>query len=211
MRPLAEQNFYEVLEISLDTTLQEIERAYRIARATYQPTSTATYSVFSEEENGEILRRVEEAYSVLSDARLRREYDARLRREGLGDRVRPRASAPSPPAPREVIRKSAQIGTTPEVDFGLADGTEPADGIYDGPVLRRIRMSRGIELEEISALTRVNEGTLQFIESNQYHKLPAPVYLRGFVKEFAKCLRLDPQTVADGYMKKARCLAGGNA
>ncbi len=61
MRPLSEQNFYKTLEVSPDATLQTIERAYRIARSTYHPTSAATYSVFSEEENGEILRRIEEA------------------------------------------------------------------------------------------------------------------------------------------------------
>ncbi len=59
MRPLSEQNFYQTLEVPPDATLQTIERAYRIARATYYPTSAATYSVFSEEENTEILRRVE--------------------------------------------------------------------------------------------------------------------------------------------------------
>ena len=82
MRHIMDQNLYEVLEVASDGTLQQIERAYRIARATYQPGSVATYSLYSEEENVAILSRIEEAYSVLSDARLRREYDARLRREG---------------------------------------------------------------------------------------------------------------------------------
>ena len=78
MRSLAEQSHYEVIEAPLDGTPQQIERAYRIARSTYQPSSAATYSLFSAEDSAAILRRIDEAYAVLSDARLRREYDARL-------------------------------------------------------------------------------------------------------------------------------------
>ena len=197
MRPLSEQNFYKTLEVPPDATLQTIERAYRIARATYHPTSAATYSVFSEEENAEILRRVEEAYAVLSQARLRREYDARLRREELGERPRPaRESAPvAPPRAEPVMGPPA----SPQIELDLAP-VEPDDGVYDGTVLRRIRMSRGIELEEISVLTKVNEFYLQCIEANRYRELPATVHLKGFLREFAKCLRLDPRRVAESYM-----------
>jgi flagellar biosynthesis protein FlhG len=63
-------------------------------------------------------------------------------------------------------------------------------------------MSRGIELEEISALTKVGERALQLIEANRYHELPAPVYLQGFLKEYAKCLRLDPTRVTGTYMER---------
>jgi len=77
-----ECTFYELLEVESDATTQQIERAYRIARSTYQPGSVATYSLCTDEDNAETLRRVENAYQILSDARLRREYDARLRTQG---------------------------------------------------------------------------------------------------------------------------------
>ncbi len=207
MREILQQNFYEILEVSCDTTPPEIERAYRIARATYHPTSAATYSIFSGEESAQILRRVEEAYVVLSDARLRREYDARLRVEVMRDAPKAtgagRGSRRSP-APRASPR-------LPQLEFEIEGPFEPEDGVYDGPVLRRVRMSRGIELEEISAVTKVQGETLQFIEANRYHELPAPVYLRGFLKEIAKCLRLDPARVADSYMHGYRDSGEGTA
>ena len=209
MRPLSEQNFYKTLEVSPDATLQTIERAYRIARATYHPTSAATYSVFSEEENAEILRRVEEAYAVLSQARLRREYDARLRREELGERPRPAREAPlvaPPPLRAEPVMSPP---AAPQIELDLAP-VEPDDGGYDGPVLRRIRMSRGIELEEISVLTKVNEFYLQCIETNRYRELPATVYVKGFLREFAKCLRLDPRRVAESYTERSRERGGAS-
>jgi curved DNA-binding protein CbpA len=212
MRPLGEQSYYELLEAPLEGTPQQIERAYRIARATYAPSSTAVYSVFSADECAAILRRIEEAYAVLSDTRLRREYDARLRRvepqrpsvpttptppaaaAPLRERERERERLPTPPAP--------PLRSTPEPDL---DGSiAPENGVFDGDVLRRIRVSLGIELEEISATTKINEHHLRSIEGNVYEQLPPPVYLRGFLKQYAKCLSLDPNHVADSYTGRMR-------
>ena len=209
MKALAEQSYYELLEAPFEGTPQQIERAYRIARATYAPTSTATYSLFSSDESASILRRIEEAYAVLSDARLRREYDARLRR------VDPRPGAPTAPAPAAArsappARAAAEVPLRPrpqpsrdesaELDGGLA----PENGVFDGDVLRRIRLSLGIELEEIVATTKINEHHLRSIETNRYEMLPPPVYLRGFLRQIAKCLSLDPGAVADSYTARMR-------
>ncbi len=225
-----DQTHYDVLELSESGTLQDVERAYRIARATYQPGSSATYSIYTDEDNTEILRRIEEAYMVLSDARLRREYDAKLRRDGQrsGQRtesaiqtfagasdfagipveqvdfagaeqeVRPLQQALPPSEPEPLPPRM------PALDLVLDDTQAPEDGVFDGPVLRRLRMSHGVEIEEISAITKVNELYLQFIEENRYHDLPAPVYIRGFLREYAKCLNLDPKVVQETYMERYR-------
>lgn len=192
-----EPNFYEILEIAPDASPQLVERAYRIARATYQPASTATYSIFSDEENASLLERIEEAYTVLSDARLRREYDARLRREGRVPSVLPRSSpVSSAPMRAAPALRSARM----EIEFDRAD--QPTDGLFDGPALRRVRIERGIELEEIAKTTKINELYLQFMEANRYADLPARVYLRGFLREVAKCLKLDPTAVVESYMSR---------
>lgn len=202
MRPLAEQSYYEILEAPTEGTPQQIERAYRIARATYSPSSTATYSVFSADEAASILRRIEEAYAVLSDARLRREYDARLRQSEARPGVPTRSAPPAPVAPlRERPAPPPQRAPAPEADL---DGSFPENGIFDGDVLRRIRVSLGIELEEIAATTKINEHHLRAIEGNHYDQLPPPVYLRGFLKQIARCLSLDGGHVADSYTARMR-------
>lgn len=210
-----DHNFYEILEIPAAATSQDLDRAYRIARATYQPASTATYSLFSDDENAEILQRIEEAYAVLSDPRMRREYDARLRREGASRHTQPASSAPVAvvepppppsselPSPAPTVTSAAPVRKTP--DFSLDEPDEPEDGVYDGPALRRVRIRHGIELDEIAARTKISESHLVAIEQNQYESLPPSVYLRGFLRQIARCLRLDPKTVADSYM--ALCAA----
>ena len=94
--------------------------------------------------------------------------------------------------------------SSPPFQLDLEVSYEPDDGVYDGPVLRRIRMSRGVELEEISAFTKISELNLHFIEENRYHDLPAPVYVLGFLREFAKCLNLDIQRITESYMRRYR-------
>ncbi len=206
MRPLLEQNHYELLEVSQDGTERQLERAYRIARATYEPSSIATYSVFSEQESAAILRRVEEAYAVLSDTRMRREYDAKLRREEQ-QRPQPEAQPPENVAEPETIWRGEPLRSEAlEVDEAL----EPEDGVYDGAVLRRIRLELGIELEEIATITKVNPYYLKNVEANRYDDLPSDVYVRGFVKEVAKCLGLDPIEVADSYMNGYSGASGGS-
>ena len=204
MIPLAEQNYYDLLEAPSEGTPQQIERAYRIARATYTPSSIATYSVFSADECASILRRIEEAYAVLSDARLRREYDARLRRADPRAAV---ATAPIAPAPAPVRPARPAPPPRPEpraLDSEIEGGLAPENGVFDGNVLRRIRLSLGIELEEIAATTKVNEHHLRAIEANAYAQLPPPVYLRGFLKQIARCLSLDAAAVADSYTARMR-------
>ncbi len=223
-----ESNFYEILEIHKDATEKSIDRAYRIARATYQPASPATYSIFSDDENSDILRRIEEAYTILSDARLRREYDARLRRESNPEPERPRTPL-GPPAPAALRlpeepppRAESPEGPpaqTPEPipspplapvqadaeaprELGPEPAGRPRAGRYDGRALRQMRINLDIELEEIASRTKISERYLRLIEADSYPELPAPVYLKGFLRELAKALRLEPGIVVAGYMKR---------
>jgi curved DNA-binding protein CbpA len=71
-------NYYEVLEVRQDSAQTEVYRAYQRAKATYSPENPALYSMFTAEESRELLKVIEEAYSVLSNAALRKNYDDNL-------------------------------------------------------------------------------------------------------------------------------------
>jgi flagellar biosynthesis protein FlhG len=196
---IEEGSLYELLDVSEEATPEEIERAYRIAAGTYQPGSAATYSVFSDEESAELLRQVERAYAVLSDPRRRRDYDARRRSQA------PVARRPGPPPPRPAERRPQPTEVEVRVELEIP---EPEDGVYDGPVLHRIRVSRGVEIEEIAQVTKINPVFIRDIEANRYEALPAIVYVRGFVREIARALHLDPVRVTETYMKRYRDKGG---
>ena len=75
---------------------------------------------------------------------------------------------------------------------------------YDGARLRRSRLHRGVEIEQIAQVTKINPTYLHFIESERFDDLPAPVYVRGFVSAYARCVGLDADAVAASYMERFR-------
>lgn len=70
-----------------------------------------------------------------------------------------------------------------------------------GEELRREREMRGISLREISDATKVSTRYLEGLESGDAKALPAPVFVRGFVREFARYLGLDANEMVDRYLR----------
>ncbi len=78
MKKFEKLNYYEILEISSNATLPEIERAYKNALAMYDDDSLLTYSLFVNDERERILKKIEEAYNTLIDVSKRQSYNSRL-------------------------------------------------------------------------------------------------------------------------------------
>lgn len=72
---------------------------------------------------------------------------------------------------------------------------------YRGRSLKELREKLGIDLKTISAETKINAKILEAIEAEEISRLPAPVYLKGFLKAYARALRLDPQKLVEGYFR----------
>lgn len=201
MKPLEAQTHYETLEVPVDATPEQIERAYRMVRSAYESESMALYSVFDERDAEVIRERIDLAYRVLSDAESRAEYD----RGVLGRATSgPEESAPAA-APQSVPPAPSQTESPPlpplEAFENIAEDDED-DPDYDGSRLRRARMVRGIEIDQIAATTKINPAYLRSIEEDAYEDLPAAVYVRGFVAAYARAIGLDAARAAAGYMAR---------
>jgi len=182
MKPISEQDHYEILEVAPDAPREEIERAYRLARATYDDHSLAGYSVFGEGDAQALLQRIDAAYRVLSNEESRRAYTESLHGGEPFAEVAPPLDEPA--------------GSKEFVDV------EEESSDFDGSRLRRTRMRCGMEIEEIAGITKVNPTYLRFIEEERFSELPAPVYVRGFVSAYASCVGLDARRVAASYMQR---------
>src|SRR5206468_4835222 len=68
-----------------------------------------------------------------------------------------------------------------------------------GEELRREREIRGISLKEISDATKISKRFLEAIERNDHKTLPAPVFTRGFVREYARYLGLNADEIVNRY------------
>src|SRR5581483_7341999 len=65
------------------------------------------------------------------------------------------------------------------------------DGRHYGTALREARESRGLSISDVAKATRVPAQMLRQIEAGALGEaLPAPVYVRGFIRAYARLLRL---------------------
>lgn len=68
-----------------------------------------------------------------------------------------------------------------------------------GEELRREREIRGISLKEIADATKISKRFLDALERNDHKTLPAPVFTRGFVREYARYVGLNAEDMVNRY------------
>jgi flagellar biosynthesis protein FlhG len=160
--------------------------------AVFDTENLVTFGLFDEEGLEVARSRIDEAFDVLLDPARRRPYEIS---------VFPEAEQSKAESAREL---------TPSGELPPAPGITP-DTEFSGALLRAVRESQGTSLEQISERTKVGTNYLRCIEEDDFEQLPAAVYVRGFVTEVAKCLRLDPEQVSQSYLRrhKARMEAKG--
>jgi hypothetical protein len=69
-----------------------------------------------------------------------------------------------------------------------------------GGDLKFVRTSIDLALEEIFAVTRIPVPVLRAIEEDVVGKLPSAVYLKGYIKQYAECLGLNPLVILPAYL-----------
>jgi curved DNA-binding protein CbpA len=208
MKTFETENHYDVLQIAPDAGKNEIRHAYRQALALYDAESVATYALFSDQERRTLLDAIEKAFETLNDDGLRAAYDQMLIDNGQLD-----TAALSERARRELVARSQANGASREESLcqwaaKRAEAPEMrrrieailAEPRISGPQLKELRDAYGIELSEIYAATRINRDVMLAIEADDFDALPAPVYLKQFLKNLARILQLDPTRLTGDYL-----------
>jgi cytoskeleton protein RodZ len=78
-----------------------------------------------------------------------------------------------------------------------------------GEDLRKERMSRGIALEHISAVTKISQRHLVALEQERFRLLPGGILSKGIVRGYVSALGLDPGDWTDRFMQA--CSATGQS
>ena len=217
------KNYYEILELPVDASDEEIHRGYQRAKNAYTQDSLALYSLMSPEECNEVLNLIEEAYTILSEPNKRRQYDTA---RGLGDHQRSfthydpatqfikkdeehslgqQRSTTSNKSMTKIVaqnRFALEFETDASFEKEIEQATE-----FTGEFLRKIREYKKVELNRMADMTKVSKTYIRNIEDEAFDKLPAAVYVRGFVYQYAKSLKLNPELVANSFLyrlKKAK-------
>lgn len=61
-----------------------------------------------------------------------------------------------------------------------------------GQKLRDARTQAGLSLDEVAAATRIPKVSLARLEEGRHDLLPAPVFVRGFIRAYARAVQADP-------------------
>ena len=61
-----------------------------------------------------------------------------------------------------------------------------------GSFLRQLRESKSLSVEEISRATRVPASSVERIEADRFDELPGEVFVRGFLKSYARAQQTLP-------------------
>jgi flagellar biosynthesis protein FlhG len=189
--PLATPTLYEVLGVERSASDEDVRRAFKRQRELYSSGSVAISSLLNDAELKTEQVRLDEAHDTLLDGVRRRAYDLS---------TFPEAELQSAPKPSVRPALAAeQLMLQSELAREIGPDTE-----FTGELLRKVRESQGVDVSEIAARTKISRAHLEAIEAEQFESLPAAVYVRGFVSELAKCLRLDPALVQRTYLRRMR-------
>jgi cytoskeletal protein RodZ len=70
-----------------------------------------------------------------------------------------------------------------------------------GEDLRMERLSRGVALEDITAITKISQHHLVALEQEQFRQLPGGILSKGIVRGYAGALGLDQHLWTERYLK----------
>jgi hypothetical protein len=71
-----------------------------------------------------------------------------------------------------------------------------------GEYLQQVRTTLNFDTRTVSLLTQINPIYLEQLEAGDYYKLPADVYIRGFLKSLADFYHIKEQILIDQYEKE---------
>ena len=199
---LPSDSHYDLLEVAPSASFEDIRRANRRIRDIYGAESIAIAGLYDPAGLEAVHRRLDLAYTTLMDAAKRKEYDAELFPDGVPMPSQAIPMAPGAPEIHPRAERTEAPVTRPPMP------TIDADTEYSGPFLRRMREAHGLELRELAERSKIGVAYLAALEADDFLKLPAPVYVRGFLGEYARMLGLDTERVKDSYLDRYRSARG---
>ena len=211
MEKLTDQNYYKLLGVSPKASFEEVRSAYDQAMSIYSTDSIATYSLLKPKEREGVLSRLVDAYKTLTNSQLRGEYNHSLIEKG---ELAPQETGfPSLEDSNVVEGKLREVSVESliQTEVKAENESQPSDSNLDlfddqtsvtGKSIKMVRTTKEISLEEIYKKTNIPRKTLEDIEEEHFEELPALVYLKGFLRTYAKILNVNQSQMVDGYVKR---------
>lgn len=68
-----------------------------------------------------------------------------------------------------------------------------------GNRLKEARLTKGLSLDDLQTITKIQKRYLIGIEEGNYDVMPGKFYVRAFIKQYAEAVHLDPEELFDQY------------
>lgn len=167
-------NYYDLLELTTEATLEDIRNRYRYLKNLYGGDSIEIRALgeeFPQEIRADYLRRLDEAFEALN---------------ARSDNNKAVAALPSKVLDDELRLWIGQIEC------------------FTGAALKAVRERMQVDLKDVYAVTRIQPHFLDGIERESFGAFPAEVYLRSYLIEYARFFSLDTGRVVSDYLTRYR-------
>ena len=207
------RNYYDILETPHSSTQKEIAEAYHRCKNTYHSDNIALHSIMTESQRKQSLDEIEAAYSVLGESSKRVSYD---RARGINQDQPTGYHDISKPSGQKnrledklTMHREAEVSKITaynrfaldyEIDEQMEEEIEACQH-FTGEFLQKIRLYKGVDIPRMNDMTKISKTYLKKIEEEDIKNLPALAYVRGFVYQYAKTLKLNPDLVANSYIQ----------
>lgn len=95
--------------------------------------------------------------------------------------------------------RNYQISRTFEPNPEMEERIKKLENV-SGAFLRSVREYKRVGADEIMNILKISKNYLTALEEDDLARLPANVFVRGFVIQYAKALKLEHEKVANAYM-----------
>lgn len=214
VKKIEDLDYYEILNLTGGASPKDIENAYLLAVATYHQDSLASYGGLIDQERDLILDKIEAAFQTLRDPERRKAYDTQIRKRPPG--IPLKADFRSSTELLQIEDASEGKSLWDKVRSVLASGrrrkaggaaeNEPGgwgpwsaadDFYYYGDILKKLRVRKGLTLEDIAQKCGVSPSRLQSLEEESPDHHSKGEKMREVLRCYAKCLGLDPDNGRD--------------
>ncbi len=199
-----EKNYYEVLDVPTTATHDQIYQGYLRQKNAYSNDNLAVYSLMTKEDSNKLINQIQEAFDIIGDTEKRKVYD-KARGYNLhwyaneATLVNQTKDPVTPSISKLIALRRFELKY--EVDENFEKEIESTSE-FTGELLKKIRLYKKMDLNRLSDLTKISPSYLKNIEEENFSGLPAQAYVRGFVFQYAKCLKLNPQMVSSSFIKR---------
>ena len=79
------------------------------------------------------------------------------------------------------------------------DKTNENEVLEPGCILKKAREKNGFSVEQVAHFLRLSQGMILAIENNDFSEIPAPMFVRGYLRSYANMLSIPSDALVQQY------------